>query len=59
METSKVQLLEGLIHDKLHPFTTVRVEKRNKETCTYAEITIKFQLDEEIDYAIEQLKQLS
>lgn len=58
METEKVQLLEALFHDKLDPFTTMRVEKRNKETCTYVEITLKFQHNHEIDHAIAQLQQL-
>lgn len=56
MTSEKVCLLEDLIHDKLHPFKTVRVEKRNKDTCTYIEITLRFELDGEIDHAIVQLK---
>ncbi len=56
MTNEKVRLLEDLIHDKLHPFKTLRVEKRNKDTCTYVEITLRFELDSDIDHAIAQLK---
>lgn len=58
MDNDKVHLLEELIHNKLHPFTTNRVLKRDAKTVLFAEITLKFQDNKEVDSLIEKLQLL-
>ena len=57
MNNDKIDKLEELLVDTLHPFSTTVVKKIERKVV-YCEITLKFRSEDELDKLIGSLKAL-
>jgi len=58
MTNTQVNVIEGLIHDRLCPFYTITTKKRNKDAVESLTIVLEFYSNAQLDAAIDALSNL-